>query len=57
MVFGINVMFLLLLGFSYPHIEMGTGAHVVTLLTFGMVCVMLTLVSVLMYVNPENETV
>ena len=33
LVFGIDVLFLLLLGFSLLHIEPGTGAYVVAVLT------------------------
>lgn len=49
LVFGVNVLFLLLLGFSYPYLESGTGSYVVATLTFGTCLVMLALVAILSY--------
>lgn len=48
-IFGINVLFLVLLAFSYPYLEPGTGSYVAALLTFGLCVVMLGLVSVITY--------
>ena len=49
LVFGINVVFLLLLGFSYPYLEPGTGSYVAATMTFGLCVVMLLLVGLLTY--------
>lgn len=46
-VFGVNVLFLLLLAFSYPYLEPGTGSYVVALLTAGLCSVMLGLVGII----------
>jgi hypothetical protein len=48
-VFGVNVLFLLLLGFSYPYLEPGTGSYVVAVLTFGLCVVMLAIVGLMTY--------
>lgn len=48
-IFGVNVLFLVLLAFSYPYLEPGTGSYVAALLTFGLCVVMLGLVSVITY--------
>lgn len=56
MIFAINVAFLLLLGFSYPQIEPGTPSYVAAVLTLGAICVMLALVSVLVFVKWRRET-
>lgn len=48
-VFGLNVLFLLLIAFSYPHLEPGTGSYVVALLTFLLCVVMLTIVGLMTY--------
>lgn len=51
MVFGINVVFLLLLGFSYPYLEPGSGSYVVATMTFALCVFMLLLVGLLTYVE------
>lgn len=48
-VFGINVLFLLLLGFSYPYLEPGTGSYVAAVMTFGLCVVMLSAVGFITY--------
>ncbi|WP_459808143.1 hypothetical protein [Halopiger thermotolerans] len=48
-VFGINVLFLLLLGFSYPYLEPGTGSYVAATMTAALCLLMLVLVGVLSY--------
>lgn len=46
-VFGINVLFLVLLAFSYPHLEPGTGSYVAAVVTFGLCVIMLALVGLI----------
>lgn len=48
-IFGLNVLFLLLLGFSYPYLEPGTGSYVAAVMTFGLCVVMLSVVGVMTY--------
>lgn len=55
MVFAFNVLFLLLLGFSYPFIEPGTPSYVAAVLTLVAVGVMLTLVTVLYVLKRRSE--
>lgn len=49
LVFGINVLFLLLLGFSVPYLDPGTDSYVVTVMAAGLCLTMLTLVAVISY--------
>ncbi|WP_415378841.1 hypothetical protein [Halosimplex sp. TS25] len=49
LVFGINVLFLLLLGFSYPYLEPGTASYVVAVMTAGLCLTMLALVALISY--------
>ncbi|MFC4989423.1 hypothetical protein [Saliphagus infecundisoli] len=56
MMVAVNVTFLLLLGFSYPYVEPGTPSYVAAVLTLGAVCVMLTLVSILIFIKWRRET-
>lgn len=49
LVFGINVVFLLLLGFSYPYLEPGSGSYVAATITFALCVIMLLLVGLLTY--------
>lgn len=49
LVFGVNVLFLLLLGFSYPYLEPGSGSYVVATITFALCVTMLVLVAILTY--------
>ncbi|RKD89261.1 hypothetical protein [Halopiger aswanensis] len=48
-VFGINVLFLVLLGFSYPYLEPGTGSYVVATMTAALCLLMLAIVAILTY--------
>lgn len=48
-VFGINVLFLLLLGFCYPYLEPGTASYVVTVMTAALCLTMLALVAFISY--------
>lgn len=48
-VFGINVLFLILLGFSYPYLEPGTGSYVAATMTAALCLFMLALVAILTY--------
>ncbi|WP_459891339.1 hypothetical protein [Halostagnicola bangensis] len=48
-VFGINVFFLVMLAFSYPYLEPGTGSYVAATMTFVLCLLMLLLVAVLTY--------
>lgn len=48
-IFGVNVLFLVLLAFSYPFLEPGTGSYVAAVLTFGLCLVMLALVTLITY--------
>ncbi|WP_436922961.1 hypothetical protein [Halosimplex amylolyticum] len=49
LVFGINVLFLLLLGFSYPYLEPGTASYVVAAMTATLCLTMLALVALISY--------
>ncbi|MFC7141581.1 hypothetical protein ACFQMA_17295 [Halosimplex aquaticum] len=49
LVFGINVLFLLLLGFSYPYLEPGTASYVVAVMTAALCLAMLALVALISY--------
>ncbi|WP_459194292.1 hypothetical protein [Halosimplex sp. J119] len=49
LVFGVNVLFLLLLGFSYPYLEPGTASHVVAVMTAALCLTMLALVAFITY--------
>lgn len=49
LVFGINVLFLLLLGFSVPYLDPGTDSYVVTVMAAGLCLTMLALVAVITY--------
>lgn len=49
MIFGINVLFLLLLAFSYSYLEPGTSSYVVATMTVGLCLFMLLLVGALSY--------
>ncbi|EMA59709.1 hypothetical protein [Halorubrum lipolyticum] len=48
-VFGINVLFLILLAFSYPYLQPGTGSYVAATLTAAICLFMLALVGILSY--------
>ncbi|WP_123537649.1 hypothetical protein [Halosimplex salinum] len=48
-VFGVNVLFLLLLGFSYPYLEPGTASYVVAAMTAALCLTMLALVALISY--------
>ena len=48
-VFGVNVLFLVLLGFSYPYLEPGSDSYVVATMTFVLCVAMLALVAILTY--------
>lgn len=48
-IFGVNVLFLGLLAFSYPYLEPGSGSYVVAVLTAGLCLVMLALVGLISY--------
>jgi hypothetical protein len=43
------LFFLVLLGFSYPYLEPGTGSYVVAVMTFSLCVVMLTAVGLITY--------
>lgn len=49
LVFAFNVTFLILLGFSYPYLEPGTGSYVVAVITAVLCLTMLTLVAIISY--------
>lgn len=49
LVFGINVLFLLLLGFSYPYLEPGTGSYVVAAMSAALCLTMLIVAAVITY--------
>lgn len=49
LVFGINVLFLLLLGFSYPYLEPGTDSYVVAAMSAAICLTMLVLVAIITY--------
>lgn len=48
-IFGVNVLFLALLAFSYPYLEPGSGSYVVAVLTAGLCLVMLAMVAAMNY--------
>jgi hypothetical protein len=48
-VFGVNVLFLILLSFSYPYLEPGTGSYVAATITAALCLSMLALVAILSY--------
>lgn len=50
-VFAVNVLFLLLLGFSYPYLEPGSASYVVAAMTAGICLTMLAIVAVISYVQ------
>lgn len=52
-VFTVSILFLLLLGFSYPFIEPGTGAHVAAALTVVPLVLTLVMASVLTYAGSD----
>lgn len=49
LVFGVNVLFLSLLGFSYPYLEPGTGSYVVAVITAALCLTMLGIVAIITY--------
>lgn len=51
LVVAVNAVFLLLLAFSYPHIEPGSGAHVAAVFAFVPIVLTLMLVAVVQYVG------
>lgn len=55
MVFALNVSFLLLLVFSYPHLDPGTPSYVAAVLTLVAISVMLTLVAVLYVLKRRQQ--
>ncbi|MFC4987802.1 hypothetical protein [Saliphagus infecundisoli] len=46
---GVNVLFLVLLAFSAPYLEPGSGSYVVAVITAGLCLVMLTISAVITY--------
>lgn len=51
LVFGLNVLFLLLLGFSAPYLEPGTASYVVAAMTAALCLAMLAMVALISYVE------
>ncbi|MFC4986445.1 hypothetical protein [Saliphagus infecundisoli] len=51
LVVAVNAVFLLLLGFAYPHLEAGSGAHVAAVLAFVPTVLSLALATVVWYVG------
>ncbi|WP_207592453.1 hypothetical protein [Halomontanus rarus] len=49
LVFGVNVLFLTLLAFSYPYLEPGTGSYVVAAMTAALCLTMLAIVALITY--------
>ncbi|WP_247004409.1 hypothetical protein [Halosolutus gelatinilyticus] len=49
LVFGINVLFLLLLGFSYPYLEPGTDSYVVAAMSAALCLTMVVVVAIITY--------
>ncbi|WP_224450380.1 hypothetical protein [Haloprofundus salilacus] len=50
-VFGLNVVFLVLLGVSFLGIERGSGSFVVAILSVGVITVTLLLTGTLIYID------
>lgn len=50
-VFGMNVVFMVLLGVSFLGIEPGSGSYVVALLSVGVISVTLLLTGTLIYID------
>ncbi|WP_114575910.1 hypothetical protein [Saliphagus sp. LR7] len=46
---GVNVLFLVLLAFSAPYLEPGSGSYVVAVITAGLCLVMLTISAAITY--------
>lgn len=46
---GVNVLFLVLLAFSAPYLEPGSGSYVVAVITAGLCIVMLAISAVITY--------
>ena len=51
----LNLIFLLLLGFSYPHIEPGSGSYVVAVLAVLPIALSFLLAGVLLYLNARRS--
>lgn len=50
-IFGLNVVFLVMLALAYPGVEPGTESYVVMLLSLGVISVTLLASGVLLYVD------
>lgn len=50
----LNLLFLLLLGFSYPHVEPGSGSYVVAVLAVLPIALSFVLAGVLLYLNARR---
>lgn len=50
-IFGVNLVLLVLLGISFTVVRPGTGAFVVAILSLGVIAVTLTIVGTLLYVD------
>lgn len=50
-IFGVNLVLLVLLGISFTVVRPGTGAFVVAVLSLGVIAVTLTIVGTLLYVD------
>ncbi|WP_227355860.1 hypothetical protein [Haladaptatus salinisoli] len=50
-IFGVEMVFLVLLAIAFTAVEPGTGAYVVSVLSLGIILMTLLIVSVLLYVD------
>ncbi|WP_224337753.1 hypothetical protein [Haloprofundus halobius] len=53
-VFGVNIVLLVLLGISFTVVRPGTGAFVVAVLSLGVIAVTLAIVGTLLYTDWEG---
>jgi len=51
----LNLIFLLLLGFSYPHVEPGSGSYVVSVLAVLPIALSFLLAGALLYLNARRS--
>lgn len=55
-IFGVDMVLLVLLAISFTVVEPGSGAYVVAILSLGIILITLLIVSVLLYVDWRGLT-